>query len=137
MMMPVAQPAPVGGLTAVNDQTLSLPTSGSSTQSRVRGPGMLSSGLARLGERLTRLSRDRIEYQCRRRGTRHPLVQPTGGGVATISTTSATVTPQPVAPQPPQPVAPPQHEAPTATPQGQVPPAKHPHLRSLLFHSDN
>ena len=42
-------------LAAVTNQTLSLPSSGSRTRVRVRGPGFLGSSLARLGERLIQL----------------------------------------------------------------------------------
>ncbi len=83
--------APAAG---VSNSTVSLPTTGSRTRVRVRGPGMLGSSLARFGERLTRLGRSRIET-VQETTLEAPLNQPLGLGTATISTTSTTPAPQP------------------------------------------
>jgi hypothetical protein len=92
-----------GPLATVNNQTLSLPTSGNRTRVRVRGPGMLASSLARLGERMTRLGRSRIET-INETTLEAPLNQGPSLGMATISTTST----QPVAQGPTLSVSPPQ-----------------------------
>ena len=56
-----AQPvAPAAGAANLTNQTVSVPTSRSSTRVRVCGPGMINAGLARLGERLVQLGRTSI-----------------------------------------------------------------------------
>jgi hypothetical protein len=122
-------PAMVPGA-ALSNSSVSVPTSRASTRTRVRGPGPLASGLARLGERLTQLGRVRIETT-QETELDTPRSLPTGG-VATISTTGAVpVNPpqMPVAP-PAAPVAPP--EAPTPSPQGHEPHQKHSLFHHLL-----
>jgi hypothetical protein len=103
---------PPTSLAAVTNQTLSLPTAGSRTRVRVRGPGLLGSSLARFGERLTRLGRARIET-VQETTLEAPLTQSPAAGLTTISTTSTT----PVAP-PPQTL--------TMTPPQEQPPCSHP-----------
>jgi hypothetical protein len=87
-----AAPALTAGppaVASVTNQTLSLPTTASRTRVRVKGPGMVASSLARFGERLTRLGRARIET-VQETTLEAPLIQPTGVGLTTISTTSTT-----------------------------------------------
>ena len=88
-----AQPsAPVGyaasptPYAAVTNQTMALPTVGSRTRIRVKGPGPIRSGLATLGEKLTQLGRSRIET-VQETDLNTPAVQG-GGGVATFATSS-------------------------------------------------
>ena len=110
-------------LAAVTNQTLSLTTSGARTRVRVRGPGLLASGLSRIGERLTQLGRTRIET-LQETTLEAPVTQSPGGGVATLSTTSMS----PVAQQPtltlsgPQPPCASPPCAPPAPPSGPVQP---------------
>jgi hypothetical protein len=108
-----------GPLAAVNNQTLSLPTSGNRTSVRVRGPGMLASSLARLGERMTRLGRSRIET-INETTLEAPLNQGPSLGMATISTTSTT----PVSQGPTLSISPPQQ--PCQTPSCPAPPSSLP-----------
>ena len=109
------QPNAAAGAMLTN-QSVSVPTSSSSTRVRVRGPGLINSGLARFGERLTQLGRTRIET-IQQTDFQSQLTQPTGG-LATINTSQAA----PVAPQAPQvPAAPAAPEVPTSSPQGQAP----------------
>ena len=147
--MPMSVPQPVSTPTApfptgaaVNNQTVSLQSSRTATRVRVRGPGLINSSLARLGERLVQLGRTRIET-VQETDLESPPPQPTGG-IATISTTTATplmsAPPSPVAP-PPQPQAPqpqpPQPEAPpTPSPQSPGHPQRQSYFRGL-FHHDN
>ena len=92
-------------MAAVTNQTLSLATTGAKTRVRVRGPGLLASGLSRLGERLIQLGRTRIETT-QETTLEAPATQASGGGLTTISTTSTTPVAQPqttmlmTAPQP-------------------------------------
>jgi hypothetical protein len=92
-------------MAAVTNQTLSLATTGAKTRVRVRGPGLLASGLSRLGERLIQLGRTRIETT-QETTLEAPAAQVSGGGLTTISTTSTTPVAQPqttmlmTAPQP-------------------------------------
>ena len=118
-----AAPAPVGGV-ALNSQVLSMPTLGSSTRVRVRGPGFLALGLAGLGERMARLGRSRIET-VQSTDLQSPYAQYNPGGLATFSTQS--VVPIPVMATPPaQPLAPPaQPVAPPTTASPQAEPRKH------------
>jgi hypothetical protein len=57
--MPPAFAPPVPAL--VTGSSVSMPTSRSTARVRVRGPSLLGTGLARLGERLTQLGRTRVE----------------------------------------------------------------------------
>ncbi len=133
-------PAGVGfangpGLNAITNQTVSVPTTRATNRVRVRGPGMLGSGLARLGERLTQFGRTRIETT-QETDLYTPLSQPSGG-VATISSMGTT----PLIPQqnsvslPPgqgqgypgpqqQPPCPPQGQCPSPSPQAMPSPQK-------------
>ncbi|RUL87171.1 hypothetical protein [Tautonia sociabilis] len=124
-----AAAAPAAGVAAVTNQTVALSTSASRTRVRVRGPGLIASSLARLGERLTALGRTRIET-VQETEFASPLVQNAGGGLATFSTTSAAPIPSPpqqyaipTAAPPPQEYCPP----PPAVPSPQDPPP-HRHL---------
>ena len=81
--------APTAMTAAVTNQTLALPVSRASTRVRVRGPGLLASSLARLGERMTQLGRARIQT-IQETTLESPMLQPTGGGLATLSTTTTT-----------------------------------------------
>lgn len=122
---------------AVSNQTLSIPTSGAKTRVRVRGPGLLASGLSRLGEKLTQLGRTRIETT-QETTLEAPVVQPSGGGLTTISTTSMAPvaqpqtmmlsTPQPQLQQQPC-LTPPPSLPPSGPmmPSPQAPPSKHWH----------
>ncbi len=83
-----------GPALAVNNQSLSLASTGTRSRVRVRGPGLLNSGLARFGERLTRLGRTRIE-SVQETTLEAPVSQGTPTGLTTISTTSAA----PIVPQ--------------------------------------
>ncbi len=117
------------GQVALSNQMLSMPTLGNSTRVRVRGPGLLASGLARLGERMIQLGRARIET-VHSTELQSPFGQSSGPGLTTINTMSAApiglpqVTMVPAASTPPaaqQPPAacPPQPLAPALpTPQG-------------------
>ncbi len=134
-----AQPVvPATGTANLTNQTVSVPTSRSTTRVRVRGPGMINAGLARIGERLVQLGRTRIQT-VQETELESPLVQPSAG-LATISTTSASpvapvapVTPvaNPVPPQAPPPVVP---QAPTPSPQGVN--QKYSLLHHLMGHDD-
>ncbi len=84
----VAAPTIGASTAAVTNQTLSLPSSGSRTRVRVRGPGFLGSSLARLGERLIQLGRARIET-VQETTLEAPVSQSPGVGLTTISTTSS------------------------------------------------
>ena len=97
---------------AVTNSTLSLPSSGTRTRVRVRGPGVVGSSLARLGERLTRFGRARIET-VQETTLEAPSPQPVGAGVTSISTTTAT----PVSQGPPTALVPcPQQQPPACSP---------------------
>jgi hypothetical protein len=98
---------PAAPVAAVTNSTMSLPTSGSRTRVRVRGPGILGSSLARFGERLTRLGRARIET-VQETTLEAPLNQGPSVGMATISTTSTT----PIAQGPTLSLSPPQQQQP-------------------------
>jgi hypothetical protein len=102
---------PTTPLAVTNNQTLSLPTSGSRTRVRVRGPGMLASSLARLGERMTRLGRSRIET-VQETTLEAPFNPAPSVGMATISTTST----QPLAQAPTLALSPPQQPCQTSCP---------------------
>jgi hypothetical protein len=108
-------PAP---LAAVSNQTLSLPTSGSRTRVRVRGPGMLGASLARFGERLTQLGRARIET-VQETTLEAPVNQAPSVGLATISTTSTT----PLAQGPTMTLSPPQQQRPPCQTSCPAPPS--------------
>ena len=102
---------------AVTNQTIGLPTAGSRTRIRVRGPGPIRSGLASLGEKMVLLGRSRIET-VHETELNTPAVQG-GGNVATFTTSSATPVPpqsrprRPVdAPSPPPPI----YQPPPVTP---------------------
>jgi hypothetical protein len=84
----MAVAAPVSPALTLNNQTLSLPSTGTRTRVHVRGPGLLGSSLARFGERLTQLGRTRI-HSVQETTLEAPAVQSPGGGLTTISTTSA------------------------------------------------
>ncbi len=112
---------------AMTNQTVSVPTTRSSSRVRVRGPGPIASGLARFGERLTALGRIRIET-LQETELAAQAVQPTGG-IATIQTTGTVpmIPPQvPAQGVPPRPPCPPpcaqppctQPPCPTPSPQG-------------------
>ena len=118
---------PPASLAAVTNQTLSLPTTGSRTRVRVRGPGLLASSLSRFGERLTRLGRARIET-LQETTLEAPLTQAPAAGLTTISTTSTT----PVAP-PPQTLtmAPPSQQPPCNQPPCAAPPPNLPSPQSV------
>jgi hypothetical protein len=127
---PVA-PAPAAALT---NQTVSVPTSRSTTRTRVRGPGLINSSLARLGERLTQLGRTRIETV--QETELAPSVAQPSGGLTTISTTGLVPQPPPptapVSPPPPPPTAP---QGPTPSPQCATPqPQRHSLIQHLLGH---
>jgi hypothetical protein len=105
---------PPAALAGVTNSTMSLPTTGSRTRMRVRGPGMLASSLARVGERMTQLGRTRIET------VQETTLQPTLNqgpslGMATISTTSTT----PMAQSPTLTLSPPQQQQPPCQTPGQ------------------
>jgi hypothetical protein len=125
--MPYAGPpaAPAGGMNAFTNQSVTVPTSRAARRGRVRGPGLLGSGIARLGEFMTLAGRTRIET-IQETQLETPLTQPSGG-VATIQSTAATplIAPQSMATNPvppPQPPAQPQSSPPppTPSPQGEV-----------------
>ena len=80
---------------AVGTQTLSLPSSATRSNVRVRGPGMLQLGLSRLGDRLIQLGRTRI-VSTQVTTLEAPRTQAPPGGLTTISSTTTT----PVAQQP-------------------------------------
>ena len=106
---------------AVNNQTLSLASTGTRSRVRVKGPGLLSASLARFGERLTQLGRTRI-VSVQETTLEAPAAQAPAAGLTTISTTSAA----PVAPPPATVLlqAPP---APPAPPHVCKPPCQHQH----------
>jgi hypothetical protein len=119
-----SQPA---ALAAVTNQQLNLPTEAARTRVRVRGPGLFASSAARFGERLTRLGRTRIET-VQETTLAAPLTQTAGGGMTTISSTSAV----PVAPPqttsvlvPAGAPTPPVYEREHPTPQGHSHPRHH------------
>ena len=87
--------APAATVATLSNQSLSLPSSGTRTRVRVRGPGLLASGMARLGERMVQLGRTRIET-IQETTLEAPAPQAPGIGTTTISTTSAS----PVVPPP-------------------------------------
>jgi hypothetical protein len=108
-------------LAAVNNQTFSLPSSASRTRVRVRGPGLVASSLARLGEKMTQLGRARIET-VQETELQSPYTQNLSGGLTTFNSTSTTPISQPQtmmmttpAPAPQPPVCQPPN--PTPTPQ--------------------
>jgi hypothetical protein len=125
--MPVTAPAVAAAPTmaAVTNNTLSLPTSRASTRVRVRGPGFIGSSLARLGERLTQFGRAKVET-IHETTLESPYLQHAGGGLTTISSTSAaplsppqtTTLCVPVPQQSPPSQAPPTQAPPMPTPQG-------------------
>jgi hypothetical protein len=125
----LALAATPGPLAAVNNQTLSLPTSGNRTRVRVRGPGMLASSLARLGERMTRLGRSRIET-INETTLEAPLNQSPAVGMATISTTST----QPLAQAPTLSLAPPQQPCQTPSCPANSPPSNLPSPQKQYSH---
>ncbi len=117
-----------GGQVAISNQMLSMPTLGNTTRVRVRGPGLLASGLARVGERMIRLGRARIET-VQTTELQSPFGQSSGPGLTNINTMTAAPIPQPQvtmipvsSPPPPPPAAcppPAPGPAPTLpTPQG-------------------
>ena len=108
-------PAP---LAATTNQVLSLPTSANRTRVRVRGPGIFASALARLGERMTRLGRARIET-IQETTLEAPLIQAPSVGMTTISTTSTA----PVAQAPTLTLSPPQQPCQTTCPPSSGPSA--------------
>lgn len=133
-MAPAAvAPAAIGpAIAAVTNQTTALPTGGSRTRIRVRGPGPIRAGLASLGERMTQLGRARIET-VQETDLATPAVQG-GTGVATFSTSSVAPVGQPQTttqyvpsgnPSPPPPVV---CQPPPVTPSPQDAPHKHGHL---------
>jgi hypothetical protein len=83
---------PPASLAAVTNQTLSLPSSGSRTRVRVRGPGLLGSFLARVGQHLTQFGRARIET-IQETTLEAPMPQ-SAPGTTTIQTTSTSPIPQ-------------------------------------------
>ena len=84
-------------MAAVTNQQLSLPTADSRTRVRVRGPGLLASAAARLGQRLTQLGRASIITE-QVTTLAAPLAQAGAPGMTTVTTTSAV----PLAQAPPQ-----------------------------------
>lgn len=83
----------LGSGSTFTNQAIDLPATNSSSIVTVRGPGLFAAGLARLGERMTRLGNVRI---ISRQSTtlRAPSVQSGGAGTARIETaTSAPVAP--------------------------------------------
>jgi hypothetical protein len=100
---PAPAPAPAATLAlaagpqalAVNNQMLSLPSTGTLSKVRVAGPGFLQLGLSRLGERLVQLGRTRI-VSTQVTTLEAPRTQAPAGGLTTISSTTTT----PVAQQP-------------------------------------
>jgi hypothetical protein len=130
-MVPVSPSVPA----TVTNQTLSMPTTRAVTRVRVRGPGLVRSGLARLGEQLTLLGRARVQT-IQETTLESPFTQTAGSGLTTISTTlAAPIAPvqqtnyAPTAPAPP--AAPPASpQAPLPSPQGG---REHHHT---LFHHD-
>ncbi|MDB5352174.1 MAG: hypothetical protein JWN86_3421 [Planctomycetota bacterium] len=117
---PVVAAAPPGF--AITNQTVGLPTGGTTTRTRVRGPGPVRYGLSRVGERLVQLGRTRVETV--NETVLHPSQVQGGSGIATFSTSSAmpVAVPQnqtqilaiPVAAPPP---SQPEYEAPRPSPQ--------------------
>lgn len=118
--------APAATVATLTNQSLSLPSSGTRTRVRVRGPGLLAAGMARVGERMVQLGRTRIET-IQETTLEAPVAAAPAGGTTTISTTSASpVVPPPTSvsipvqqqapPQEAPPQAPPSY--PTASPQG-------------------
>lgn len=103
----VATAAPA--LAAVTNQTLSLPANASRTRIRVRGPGIVASSLARVGERLIRLGQAKIET-VQETTLEAPYPQSSANGVATISTTQTS------------PITPPPQTLTGSIPQVQIPP---------------
>ena len=81
---PVAAPASTAMATVTN-QTMGLPTTGSRTRIRVKGPGPLCTVLAHLGEKMVTLGRARIEM-VHETDLNTPSIQG-GGNVATLTTT--------------------------------------------------
>ncbi len=87
--MPAAAPPPAyAPVAALSGSSFSVPTSRSSSSVEVRGPGLLGTGLARLGERLTEFGRTRIRT-VQETVVETPRNQPVGG-TTTISTSSLT-----------------------------------------------
>ncbi len=129
---PMAQPfVPAGSMTALTNQSVSMPTSRSSTRVRVRGPGLFGSSLARLGERMTQLGKTRIETT-QETEMAASFTQPSGG-VATFQTSALDTAPGPTNDEfhAPAPAAAPNRAAPTpqipmASPQAA--PSKHSHF---------
>jgi hypothetical protein len=123
---PPAQP--LAGVGAFTNQSVSVPTSRSSSRVRVRGPGLLGSGIARLGEFMTLAGRTRIE-NIQETQLETPFAQP-AGGVANIQSIAAAplIAPQSslTYPAPPPPQAQPQ-SVPTAPPAPTPSPQSQPH----------
>ncbi|MDG3007787.1 hypothetical protein [Paludisphaera mucosa] len=113
-MMPMMAPAAPALAGAVAGSSVSVPTSSSTTSVEIRGPGMLSAALARVGERMVQMGRTRVR-------TVHETVLQTPaaapvGGTATIATSGLVPVPPPAPPQAPPENAPP--ESPVPSPQG-------------------
>ncbi|AMV40837.1 hypothetical protein [Planctomyces sp. SH-PL62] len=119
--MPMApappQPAAFGTGMALGGSSVSVsvPTSSSTSSVEIRGPGIFSAALARVGERMVQLGRTRVRT-VQETVLQTPQSQPMGG-TATIATAGLTPIQPPAAPpQPPQQYAPPEQEAPPETP---------------------
>ena len=132
-----AQPiAPVSGAANLTNQTVSVPTSRSSTRVRVRGPGMINAGLARFGERLVQLGRtqDPDRPGDRTGVSAGPAVGGSGDDLDHRGHAHCSGGPRraQIPPQAPQvPVVP---EGPTASPQGVH--QKHSLIHHLMGHDD-
>ncbi|WP_165246730.1 hypothetical protein [Paludisphaera soli] len=128
---PPPQPAAFGAGAALGGSSVSVPTSSSKTTVEIRGPGMLSAALARVGERMVQLGRTRVRT-VQETVLQTPQSQPMGG-TATIATAGLTpIQPQAAPPQPPQQSAPPQNappDSPAPSPQG-----THGHSKSSAIH---
>lgn len=119
---PAVPAAPATTVGTMTNQSISVPSSSTRTRVRVRGPGLIATGVARLGERMAEFGRTRVEV-IQETTLDAPVAQVPGNGTTTISTTSAV----PVVPPPTnlavpiQQTAPPQAAPPsypTASPQG-------------------
>jgi len=112
--MPVAPQATLAA------SSVSVPTSKTKTTVEIRGPGMLSAALAKVGERMVQLGRTRVRT-VQETVLETPQVQSTGGA-ATISTLGLVPAPPQAAPPsyaPPQPPPPPPEvQPPSPSPQG-------------------
>jgi hypothetical protein len=122
-MMPAMPAAPppmaYAPLAATSGSTLSMPTTGSMSSVEVRGPGLLSLGLARLGQRLIDLGQTRIRT-VQETVLAAPRSQPSGG-TTTISTTSLTPMQAPPSAPPAAPPAAPLAAPPAAPPEAPAP----------------